>query len=150
MMNREPIMSTLQDELALRNLMGRYVDAANRRDGEAWAQTWAEDGCWKLMGLEIQGRNNILELWQQVVAGFEFAILMPSSSNFDIVGDRATGHWYLQEFTRDNDGNAANVLSRYRDSYSRMDGQWLFQSREYDVMYFGAADMSGNFNPLPA
>ena len=41
------------------------------------------------------------------------------------------------------------MLSRYRDNYSRVDGQWLFQSREYDVMYFGPADLSGNFNPLP-
>ena len=143
-------MSSLEDELALRAMMARYVDAVNRRDGDTWINTWAEDASWRLMGQEAKGRDNILAMWQQMMANFEFAIMMPSSCLFEVEGYFASGHWYLQEFTRDNDGNAANVLSRYRDSYSRMDGQWLFQSREYDVMYFGAADMSGNFNPLPA
>ena len=76
--------------------------------------------------------------------------MMPSSSLFEVQGDSASGHWYLQEFTRDNAGNAAMVLSRYRDTYSRIDGKWLFQSRDYDVMYFGPSDLSGSFNPLPA
>jgi ketosteroid isomerase-like protein len=143
-------MSSLEDELALRALMARYVDAVNRRDGDTWINTWAEDASWFLMGQEAKGRENILAMWQQMMANFEFAVMMPSSCLFEVEAYFASGHWYLQEFTRDKDGNAANVLSRYRDSYSQIDGQWLFQSRAYDVMYFGATDMSGNFNPLPA
>ena len=81
--------------------------------------------------------------------GFEFAVMMPGSSLFEINGDSATGHWYLQEFTRDLEGNAASILSRYRDTYTRVDGQWLYQSRHYDVMYFGPADLSAPFTPLP-
>ena len=143
-------MSSVEDELALRALMARYVDAVNRRDGKAWINTWAEDASWLLMGQEARGRDNILAMWQQMMANFEFAVMMPSSCLFEVDGYFAKGHWYLQEFTRDLAGNAAGVLSRYRDNYSRVDGQWLFQSREYDVMYFGPADLSGNFNPLPA
>ena len=142
-------MSSVEDELALRALMARYIDAVNRKDGEAWINTWAEDASWHLMGQEASGRDNILALWQQMMANFEFAVMMPSSCLFEVEGYFASGHWYLQEFTRDMEGNAANVLSRYRDTYSRMDGQWLFQSREYDVMYFGPADLSANFSPLP-
>lgn len=142
-------MSTVNDELALKNLMGRYVDAANRRDGQAWAKTWTQDGCWKLMGLEIKGRESILELWQQVIAGFEFAILMPSSCTFEIDGDKATGHWYLQEFTRDLQGEKLSALSRYLDTYRKVDGQWLFETRQYDFLYRGPADLSGDFTPLP-
>ena len=66
---RERTMGRKKDERALQRLMSRYVDAANRRDGEAWAGTWAEDSCWHLMGLEAKGREAILQLWQQVVAG---------------------------------------------------------------------------------
>ena len=138
-------MSTLKDELALNKLMARYVDAANRRDGAAWSSTWAEDGRWLLMGMEITGRENILGLWQQVLEGFEFAILMPASGHFDIDGDTATGHWYLQEFTRDLEGSSASILSRYLDTYQKRDGQWLYQSREYGFIYHGAADLSGNY-----
>ena len=142
-------MRNVEDELALRNLMDRYIDAVNRSDGEAWAATWAENGTWHLMGNEVTGRDNILALWQQMMAGFEFALMMPSSCLFHIDGDSASGHWYLQEHTRDREGNAASVMSRYSDTYSRVDGEWLFQSRHYDVMYFGPPDLSGNYTPLP-
>ena len=40
-------MNPIEDELALRNLMGRYTDAVNRRDADAWIATWAEDGVWR-------------------------------------------------------------------------------------------------------
>ena len=142
-------MGTLADELALSKLMARYVDAANRRDGEAWSGTWAEDGCWQLPGMEVSGRENILGLWQQVLAGFEFAILMPCSGHFDIDGDTATGHWYLQEFTRDHQGLALAALSRYNDRYVKVNGEWLFARREYNFLYRGPADLSGDYTPLP-
>jgi len=141
-------MSTLEDELALNKLMARYVDAANRRDGAAWSNTWAEDACWLLMGMEITGRKNILGLWQQVLEGFEFALLMPSSGHVDLAGDTATGHWYLQEFTRDHQGETLVALSRYNDDYVKVDGKWLFARREYNFLYRGPADLSGAYTPL--
>jgi len=142
-------MSTIEDQLALQQLMGRYVDAANRRDGESWAQTWAEDGCWSLMGMDVEGREAILGLWQQVMAGFEFALLVPSSHVIDIDGDSATGHWYLQEFTRDLQGEPMQAVSRYTDRYARIGGQWYFARRQYDIIYRGASPMEGGYTPLP-
>jgi len=129
--------------------MARYVDAVNGRDEQQWIATWAEDARWSLPGNNVQGRDSIVALWLQLMSGFEFAIMMPSSCLFDIHRDKATGHWYLHEFTRDTNGNAVNALSRYRDSYSRIDGQWLYQSRDYDIMYLGPADLSGSFKSLP-
>ena len=141
-------MSNMEEELALGRLMARYVDAVNRRDGEAWAATWAEDASWNLLGTEVDGRANIVGLWQQMMAGFEFALMMPSSSLFEIDGDSASGHWYLQEYTRDLEGNSSTVLSRYLDTYSKQDGQWLYQSRQYSFIYHGAPDLSGSYSAL--
>jgi ketosteroid isomerase-like protein len=143
-------MNTLEDELALRNLMSRYVDAVNRRDAPAWGATWAPEGSWNLMGTAVSGRDNIVGLWQQMMAGFEFAVMMPASGLFAVSGDTASGHWYLQEYTRDLEGNTGTVLSRYLDTYIRLDGEWLYQSRDYSFIYHGAADLSGNYTPLPA
>lgn len=140
-------MKTVDDELALRDLMARYVDAVNRRDGQAWAATWCEDATWNLLGSPVQGRDNIVGLWQQMMAGFEFAIMMPASCLLQVDGDQASGHWYLQEFTRDLEGNSAMVLSRYLDTYRRVDGQWLYQSREYSFIYQGSADLGGDYTP---
>lgn len=142
-------MSTLDDQLALNRLMARYVDAANRRDGDAWAGTWDDNACWALPGIEVVGRDNIVALWRQVLAGFEFAILMPGSGHYEIDGDNATGHWYLQEFTRDHQGEALAALSRYTDRCARIGGDWRFVRREYHFLYRGPADLSGDFSPLP-
>ena len=141
-------MNPLQDELALRNLMGRYADAVNRHDADAWIATWAEDGVWNLLGNPVNGRANILALWQQMMGSFEFALMLPSSCLFEIADDTASGHWYLHEYTRDLEGNASTVISRYVDTYVRQNGEWLYQSRDYGFIYNGAADLSGNYTPL--
>lgn len=138
-------MNNLEDQQALRDLMARYIDAVNRYDEAAWINTWAQDSTWNLMGNPVEGRDNILGLWQQMMKTFEFAIMMPSSSLFEVTGDTASGHWYLHEYTRDLEGNATTILSRYMDTYVREDGQWLYQSRAYNFIYNGPPDLSGGF-----
>jgi ketosteroid isomerase-like protein len=142
-------MNPLEDELALRNLMARYVDAVNRVDADAWIATWAADGEWNLLGNPVNGRANILALWQQMMASFEFALMLPSSCLFEVNGDTASGHWYLHEYTRDQQGTASTVLSRYLDTYVKQHGQWLFQSRQYNFIYNGPADLSGTYTRPP-
>ena len=137
--------TTLEDEIALRNLMSRYVDAVHRRDAAAWAATWSDDASWNLLGTAVTGKANIVGLWQQMMEGFEFALMLPSSCLFSIDGDSASGHWYLQEITRDKAGNSSSIVSRYLDTYSRRDGQWLYQSRHYGFIYHGTAEMSGSY-----
>jgi len=141
-------MNALEDELALRNLMGRYADAVNRRDADAWVATWSPDGVWNLLGNPVSGRDNILALWQQMMGSFEFALMLPSSCLFQVNGDSASGHWYLHEYTRDLQGTATTVLSRYLDTYVKQGGQWLFRSRHYSFIYNGPADLSGTYTPL--
>ncbi len=140
-------MSRVEDELALRDLMATYVDAVYRNDGETWKSTWAEDSIWDLAGMEAIGRDNIFALWQQAMAGFEFALMVPSVSRFDIEGDRASGFWYLQEFTRGRDGTTGNVVSCYRDTCVRDNGRWLYETRRYSFIYNGPADLSGSYTP---
>lgn len=138
-------MSTVEDELALRRLMDRYIDAVHRVDSDAWIATWAQDSTWNLLGNPVQGKDNILALWQQMMGTFEFALMLPSSCVFDIDGDQASGHWYLQEFSRDLEGNTSNMVSRYVDNYIKQDDEWLFKSRDYAFIYNGPADLSGTY-----
>ena len=140
-------MNSPEDEMALRNLMGRYSDAVNRVDADAWIATWAEDAVWNLLGNPVSGKDNILALWKQMMSSFEFALMLPSTCLFEVDGDTASGHWYLTEYTRDPEGAASTVLSRYMDTYTRKEGQWLFQSRDYSFIYNGPADLSGTYTP---
>ena len=68
----------------------------------------------------------------------------------EVNGDSASGHWYLQEFTRDLQGERFAAMSRYTDEYTRIKGQWLFQTRRYDFIYRGPADLGGEYTALPA
>ena len=137
----------LEEERELSVLMARYCDAVNRRDGEDWIDCWAEGAQWVLMGNRVSGRENILALWQQVMSGFEFALMLPSSCLFTADGTSASGHWYLHEYTRDHQGNAATNVSRYQDTYRKVDGQWFYQSRECHFIVSGAG-LSGPYNPV--
>lgn len=140
-------MNSPEDEMALRNLMARYSDAVNRVDADAWIATWAEDAVWNLLGNPVSGKDNILALWKQMMSSFEFALMLPSTCLFEVDGDTASGHWYLTEYTRDPEGAASTVLSRYTDTCTRKEGQWLFQSRDYSFIYNGPADLSGTYTP---
>jgi uncharacterized protein (TIGR02246 family) len=137
----------VEDEIAIRDLVARYADAVNRSDGNDWGATWAEDGLWSLMGMESQGRENIVQFWLGAMAGFKFAIHMNGSGALNIAGDSATGRWYLTEYTCDLEGNAATILGVYDDQYIKTDGSWLFKERLYQVMYMGPADLSGDYQP---
>ncbi len=138
-------MNRIEDEIGLRNLMARYVDAVNRNDADAWISTWAPDGEWDLLGNTVTGRDNILALWRQLMAGFEFAVLMPSSCLFEVEGDSACGHWYSHEYNRDLEGTPSIILSRYDDSYARLGGEWLYRRRTCSFLYHGAPDLGGAF-----
>jgi ketosteroid isomerase-like protein len=142
-------MNSIEDDLALRDLMARYIDAVNRRDGDAWIATWAQDATWTMLGQPISGRDTIFATWQQMMSSFEFALMLPSSSLFAVDGDTATGHWYLNEYLRDQQGTGMTIIGRYLDTCIKRDGQWLYQSRQYDLMYNGPADLSGTHTPLP-
>ncbi|MCB1844302.1 MAG: nuclear transport factor 2 family protein [Halioglobus sp.] len=138
-------MLTPQDDLALRNLMARYVDAVNRFNADAWIDTWSADGVWNLLGNPVTGRDNVLALWQQMMQNFEFALLLPSSCCYEVDGDTARGHWYLQEYGRDKAGNTSALISRYNDICVRESGRWRYSRRDYHILYNGPPDLSGVF-----
>jgi ketosteroid isomerase-like protein len=140
-------MSTAEDELAIRSLVARYIDAVNRYNQQDWAATWSETATWNLMGMEVVGREAIVSLWSGAMGSFDFAIMMLNSGTLDIDGDTATGRWYITEHTKPSDGDPAVVLGVYDDRYVKEDGAWVFAGRHYNVMYQGPADYSGNYQP---
>ncbi len=124
------------DRLAIQELIATYNDAVMRVDADAWASTWAEDGIWSLPGMEdgIVGRRAIVDTWKLAMSQFEFVGFFASPGPLLIDGDRATGTLYQQELLYLKGGGERRVIGRYTDELTKVNGQWCFASRTYEVL----------------
>lgn len=124
------------DRLAIAELIATYNDAVMRLDAEAWGGTWAEDGIWSLpgMGDGIAGREAIVATWKVAMDQFEFVGFFASPGPVHIDGDTARGTLYQQELLVQKEGGERQVIGRYSDEYAKVDGQWRFKKRVYEVL----------------
>ncbi len=142
-------MIRVDDELAIRDLNARYIDAVHRGDGASWQATWAEDGCWRIFGTEFVGRARIVEIWLGAMAQFDLVNMALTSGTLAQDGAGVRGRWYVTEHLRAKDGSGRMVFGVYQDRYERRDGEWRFKERSYHVIYQGACDLSGAYRPIP-
>lgn len=124
----------LEDRLAIRELLETYADAVFRRDAEAWGATWAADGVWMLMGMEVRGRDTIVAAWKQAMSAFEVAAFYATPGALAVAGDRADGRCYTIEVLKAQDGSIRRISGRYDDSFVKVDGHWRFAARAYTVL----------------
>lgn len=139
-------MSTL-DELAIRDLNARYIDAVNRYNADDWIATWSESATWDLMGHEVEGSEAILATWQGAMSGFDMVVMMLNSGTIQVDGEQATGRWYITEHLNPKDADANMTLGVYDDEYGLVDGHWVFTRRSYKVIYQGPQNLSGTYIP---
>ncbi len=129
-------------------LVHRYADAVVHRDAEQWASTWAADATWELgRGRRVEGRDAILALWNTAMDGFRAVVqtVANGTTELDEVAGAGTGRWYVHEHWQRADDSRGILLAHYDDRYVRIDGQWLFASRELTVHYGGPPDLSAPF-----
>jgi len=133
---------------AITDLTHRYADAVVRRDAEQWGSTWASDAVWELgKGRRVEGRKAILELWNSAMDGFSAVVqnVVNSTATLDEEAGTGSGRCYIMESMVRADGTRGILLAYYDDLYTRVDGTWLFASRELIVQYGGPPDLSAPF-----
>lgn len=135
-----------RDQIAA--LVHRYADAVVRRDPDQWSSTWAADATWELgRGRRVEGRDAILALWNSAMDGFRAVVqnVVNGDVDLDEAGGTGSGRWYIIEHWHRADDSRGILLAHYDDRYVRVDGAWLFTSRELTVHYGGPPDLSGTF-----
>jgi len=133
---------------AIEDLVHFYSDAVVRRDAAQWSSTWAEDAVWELgKGRRVEGRDNIVALWNSAMAGFAAVIqnVVNGTAALDTAAGAGSGRWYIMEHWQRADDSRGILLAHYDDTYTRVDDKWLFASRELVIHYGGPADLSGPF-----
>jgi len=122
------------DQIAIRALIDSYTDAVFRRDADAWGATWAQDALWNLAGTHVRGRDAIVGLWVQAMAGFPFVAFFAQVGSIIVDGDQATGRVYTHEYLELADGSISRPVGQYLDVYARTADGWRFAERHFSIL----------------
>ena len=133
-------MSTdvLQDERDIVRLIRDTWAAIDRKDWDAYANGFAEDGEFEIMGDRRKGRADIAAGPGRDLAKFDGLQHLVMNEIVDVDGDRGTGQWYaiaVHVPDASDPGTHADVGLRYRFKVRRDDGAWRFEEAVIDVIW---------------
>ena len=124
---------SIEDRLAIRELHDSYCDAVLRRDPDDWGALWTEDAVWSLMGTEVVGRENIVNLWNGAMSAFDAVSFLGISGSLEVTGDTASGRYQTHEVLVEK-GVTRMAGGRYDDEFRKVDGQWLYIKRIFNIV----------------
>jgi ketosteroid isomerase-like protein len=124
---------TVEDQLAIQQLVARYSHAIDGGDGPAYAGTFVDAGVLDAGALQVEG-NHALE---QFATEFPNSVRSPRhvATNLVIDGDGAdaTCRAYVQLFAQVGEPPVHQVTASgtYLDTLSKADGTWRFVRRTF-------------------
>ncbi len=124
----------MEDRLAIRELHETYGDGVVRFDAETWGSVWADDADWDFMGMEIKGREAIVELWLGAMSNFDAVSFQCVPASIEVDGDRATSRCQTQEVLKGKDGSTRMLGGLYTDDLQKRDGAWVYTKRAFKVV----------------
>lgn len=143
-------MTDIADELALRKQLAIYSDACWRKDRETYASTWAEDGEWLLVGHKLVGKAMIVGFWEQFMQNFVSTWQVQHTMILELGSDSGRGRIYVDEYVVLPNGAGMANKGIYHDDYVKMDGQWLFKRRHFDLVHkYPLADAGVSYPTIP-
>ena len=125
--------STLEDKLAIEELIARYNHSIDSGDWPTWLDCWTEDAVLDGIGKYLVGKVAIAEFAKNYER--DFASAMPGCRHFTvniasrIEGDAATSRAYLQLWSTGAKGAKIAFTGVYEDTLVRQAGQWRFSKR---------------------
>jgi uncharacterized protein (TIGR02246 family) len=139
----------LRADYAIRQLHGRCVDATWRKDADAFAGCFAENGEWKIAGMHLRGRTEIRDTFAKLLGACEKVQLILGIPVLEFGEGTATGRVQCTEFAKMMDGSSAMTIGIYYDRYVEEKGAWRFKWRHWGLHYRGPADLSAAFVGSP-
>lgn len=122
-------------------LAHRFSDAANLRDGDAFAATWHPDeATWRIgppIDRVFRGRDSLGTAVEGMLGLWDFFVQTPGAITVDFADDyrMATARVHVVEQARARDGHGNFNLSYYADTLRKHDGAWRYVSRRYRTTY---------------
>lgn len=131
---------SLEDRMAIREVLETYADAVNRVDEELWASIWVEDSHWDLshypeLGI-VEGKEAIVALWRGAMPHYPKLSFMVSVGMIQVDGDSARARTYISEVYEEPETlKDKRARACYHDKLVKRDGQWFLQSRSFTIIH---------------
>jgi uncharacterized protein (TIGR02246 family) len=124
---------TIDDQLAIQQLVARYSHAIDGGDGAAYAGTFVEDGVLDAGALQLQGSHALAQFATEFPNSVRSPRHVATNLVIDGTGDDATCKAYVQLFAGVGEPPHHQVTASgvYDDTLSKADGTWRFVRRTF-------------------
>jgi len=120
---------SVEDRLAILDLAGRYNQAFDHGDVDAWVETFTTDGVFAdAGGFSVQGTDELRAFAGKAAQGDVAVRHWNSSHVIEGNGDTATHSCYLMIIMMDEVPTIFGI-GRYDDEFKKVDGEWRFSRR---------------------
>jgi SnoaL-like domain len=141
------------DRLAIRELIEAYAHCADRRDAKGQMGLFTQDTHFvvymnakdPMPSQELHSRGALAPVFADLNQYDATTHFVGQSTVFTLQGDRATGEAYcLAHHLKVNEGKRRLMVAslRYLDTFTKVDGTWLFAERLLYVDWLGERALS--------
>ena len=150
MLELEERLRTVEDELAVRNLVARFTDAVNQRDTDEFKRLWSDHAVWEIgppFSVKATGAEAIGIMLDELFKPKLLFVQLTHSGIVTFTGkDSATGRFTERERGK-GEGDFYENLAVYHDEYVRSQGGWRFKHRYYEYRFLDTSTFSGEIVP---
>jgi ketosteroid isomerase-like protein len=128
------MVSTLEDKLAIEELIARYNHSIDANDMVTWLDCWTEDAVFDGIGKYLVGKAAIAAFAKNYAR--DYLSVMPGCRHFTvnitsrIEGEQATSRSYLQLWSTGAKGAQIAFTGVYTDKLVKQGGEWRFAGRK--------------------
>ena len=149
-MNRSDVTDFVIAECGIRQLQARYTDAVWRLDYDAFGDCFAEDCEWRISGVILRGRAQIVDYNRQLFSTqFRRLFITLRTPILEVTGGKASGRTYFSAQNILADGTPFAPFGVYYEHFVDQGDRWRFSWRLFHSLYGGPPDLTGTFHDQP-
>ena len=137
---------TLSDRVAIDALRSEFTDAVMMRDYDRVASLFTSDGQLRIpdIPVDLTGPDEIRSWGRRVPETVAFLVQHAHPGAVAVDGDTAAGRVFIEELVCARDGRSGLNFAIYHDEYRRVDHDWKFARRTYEIRYLDTTPLAGN------